>query len=142
MELMMTGIGVVLAVFFTGFLIKEAVYFMKTLQSRSWPKAPGKILSSDLEPHWMGWMKRPAIKYEYQMGGHRYLGSTVSFLEIPVFISAIQKVKEYPAGADVEVYYDPAHPGQAVLEHPSGLRGVLYMAAGFLGIFLAVVIMV
>jgi hypothetical protein len=45
--------------------------------------------------------------------------------------SAEKVIGRYPAGAEVEVHYDPGNPSQAALENPTGASWILLGIALF-----------
>jgi len=58
----------------------------------------------------------PLVVYEYKVNGRRFTGHRISVGEIAGDFAAESTVNRYPQGAEVEVYYNPADPKQAVLE--------------------------
>lgn len=80
-----------------------------------WSSTRGTVLSSTVQVA-NGASRRgsPLVLYSYQVGGAEFQGSRVrlgaQLDEADVIVG------RYPAGACVEVYYDPADPTFAVLE--------------------------
>src|SRR3974390_1244334 len=101
-----------------------------------WPTAAGTITSS--------WnvLDGERLKYEYQVGGRRYVGRRIGY-EVQGGTSsadptAQELVEKNPPGAEVKVFYDPSHPATAVLEprNMQNLRMSLMFAVvfGFFGL--------
>jgi hypothetical protein len=116
------------------------VYWLWKARTMSrWPTVTGTISSS-----WAV-LDGERIKYDYAVGGHRYVGHRVWWtVGRSTADPDLQELAEkYPPGREVTVYYDPAHPATAVLE-PSSLRNaamstLFTVAFGAFGIvFLAV----
>lgn len=85
-----------------------------------WRTTHGEIVSSKIEYQggWrnIGWHFR--IVYKYEVNKKTYLSNHIhySFTGSSNETYAENYVAKYPVGANVTVYYDPAHPEQAVLE--------------------------
>ncbi len=80
---------------------------------------------------------RPAIVYEYEAAGQHFKGNRIAQSPgmnrgIPDF--AEQTVQRYPRGSAVDVYFNPARPGEAVLEPrvPAAWIVVLVIAVALL----------
>ncbi len=84
-------------------------------QSRNWPSVAGTVISSrevkNLRYTWV-----PVIHYGYRVNQHEFSDSTYS-LGYGGFcpIESYRIVNSHPPGSLVQVYYDPAHPGNACL---------------------------
>ncbi len=91
--------------------------------SNQWPTCPGRIVSSHVEEVRLG----PKVKYQAQVRYHYevkrrpYLGSEIRYGDTTGSARSAQQklVDKYPAGSQVDVYYDPDSPDTAVLE-PGG----------------------
>jgi hypothetical protein len=97
---------------------------------KTWPVVKGRVLSSKVEQYTetMGsrakggvavTLYRPVIVYEYEVAGRKLSGKRIAQSEgmnrgVPDFAEAISK--QYPAGAQVVVHYNPKRPDEAVLE--------------------------
>ncbi|HRA19950.1 MAG TPA: DUF3592 domain-containing protein [Anaerolineae bacterium] len=100
--------------------------------SRSWPSTLGTIaLSRTLEEHAQSHYGKgityiPQISYTYGVGDRDYKGDRISF-GMPGWKSkakALAWVDQHRVGETVKVYYDPAEPGNSVLEtHARGSWG-------------------
>ncbi len=98
--------------------------------SRRWPSVLGKVISAnviyqapintDMDSHYRRGSYRPVIEYAYAVNGknyranHRVFGDESVAYTISSRAEAI--VNNYPQEREVQVYYDPATPGNAVLE--------------------------
>ncbi|OHX12786.1 hypothetical protein BI347_04190 [Chromobacterium sphagni] len=115
--------------------------------AQGWPSVAGRVESSALD-----WRQRcggdnsdareyrALLAYRYEVAGQRHL-STQRRIPEPGFSSnqalAEQIIQRYPAGATVQVYYNPARPQQACLEigvhwsvRAGQLIALLFIAAG------------
>jgi len=108
--------------------------------SRTWPKAAGKIIAAavstviernptDTESTLNRTTKkyRADIQYTYRVGQRDLAAAAITLGWAPLYglaRDAEAVVARYPAGAEVDVYYDPANPELCVLE-PNSRGGVL-----------------
>ncbi|MEO7558130.1 MAG: DUF3592 domain-containing protein [Gammaproteobacteria bacterium] len=102
---------------------------VKGRKTRRWPAVEGVIEQSalvsdadDLLPH---------ILYRYTVAGQTYRRE----LEFPGGISPVPEFAasyagKFPAGAKVQVYYDPGQPGRATLEPGPGRGDWMIFALG------------
>jgi Protein of unknown function (DUF3592) len=118
------GVLFLLASAFVGWACLKNVNL--ALASSSWEKAAGSIVRSELQNLSVGPKEnyRALVEYTYTVGGAIYRGTRIRFADTTGSSEAAQSalVAQYPAGAAVDVYYDPKHPGEAVLENGGGLR--------------------
>jgi hypothetical protein len=79
---------------------------------------------------------KPKVVYEYQIMSQKYTGERITFGGLPTTrMGAAKVVQQYPAGAQVTVYYDPGSPTQAVLEPGTGSGlwvGIIFSASLFI----------
>ncbi|MEO3388665.1 DUF3592 domain-containing protein [Mesorhizobium sp. CAU 1741] len=88
-----------------------------------WPATAGIVEQSGIGSTSTGsgrlgvdWSYFPSIHYRYSVGGQTYLGNVVYRGKGPAGEAAVRAlVERYPAGASVNVFYDPRDPTQAVL---------------------------
>lgn len=70
---------------------------------------------------------RPRIRYKYVVAEQEYSGQRRSLINVGVgfFLrgAAQRIVDRYPVGSEVIVFYDPANPGEAILERPDPVAG-------------------
>ncbi len=121
--------------------------------SRHWPSIQGDVVSATIRDMPTTTSRGetqtsylPKIEYAYSVRGRRYTASRIAFggqRMLPSREEADVVTNKYPEGGHVQVYYDPASPGTAVLE-PAHVRntfpwlfaGVLFFGGGiFLSLF-------
>jgi len=106
--------------------------------SKSWPSVPGTITKSEVQvfkrdgnTHY-----QPDIAYSYTVEGKKYTASKITVGD-GALDNNVTKAKrlqaEYPAGREVDIYYDPDLPESAVLQ-PGTKSGDL-MLAGISALF-------
>lgn len=103
-----------------GAMIVNAV--LKVRRASSWAQAPGRIVRSQMavrrppEGNEIGTVVNvPAVTYSFSVGGVTYQGTRVSLGNISGKY-AQEALARYPVGKTVAVFYDPADPGDCVLE--------------------------
>ena len=121
-------------------LIAAVVKTWQAREARSWPQAPGKVVTSVAEVREVrvsdderedGYRTENRnfanVTYEYSVGGRKLRNNRISIGEDLGDFQVAEKLAKYPAGSIVTVYYNPRHPDQAVLERdlPKGLWGCL-----------------
>jgi hypothetical protein len=118
----------------TGILTWTAINFVYALLSRSWPKAIGAVIASDLRrsrDSEGGYLYRAEVSYRYSVDGQEFVATRSRFgdrLEVSWSAAAANLVRRYPVGTAVHVHYDPTDPSEAVLE--PGINGLLFAGAG------------
>jgi hypothetical protein len=122
--------------------------------SEAWPVVSGTVFSSEVtsySEYSNGRHRtyyRADVAYEYTVNDANYTGDQVAFSEVNTSNPdpAQKIVDRYPVGQLVEIHYDPADPGKAVLE--TGVKigvwmqlggGILFVLIG-LGVGLAAVV--
>jgi hypothetical protein len=88
---------------------------------------------------------RAAVEFVYAVHGRDYRSNQVKLMvqTSGSRVFAEKVCAKYPEGSDVEVHYDPANPGTAALENPTGMSWLVLavavacfaLAAWQLGIF-------
>jgi hypothetical protein len=105
--------------------------------AQGWPSVRGTIVRSEVEEFWdrtdghSSKSYRAAVEFAYQVRGRDYRGNQIK-LGVAVSGSrpAAEKVTaKYPAGSVVDVHYDPANPGTAALENPTGMTWLILAVA-------------
>lgn len=119
-------------------LAAGVVGYSATRRMAGWPSAPGRVvLSETYTGEFRGRALRyaPAVRvaYEYTVDSQAFTGERVGQGPVPLEAASAESqrlLRDYPAGAAVTVYYDPADPASAVLERdpPAGT----FAAAGWL----------
>ncbi|WP_245278951.1 DUF3592 domain-containing protein [Mesorhizobium loti] len=139
------NLGAAALLLFMGLMILRMGFAQKSLaeQAAKWPVTAGRIESSGLQAlrNYSGYRRwrtvfKSRIVYSYGVAGQRYSADRVSFgatvtASLPGLVSG--QARSYAEGSKVDVHYDPANPGSAVLE--CRVRGLwLWVcSAGFLG---------
>jgi len=110
--------------------------------SARWPVASGTVVSSELgyeagkdadgDDYECWW---PDVRYSYSVSGSDFMGSRVRFG--PVKLTDENKAKAllapYPAGAKVDVFYNPANPKDSTLETVKpGIGASLFIGGVFI----------
>ncbi len=122
------------------FVIALAAQVLKVYRARSWPTTTGKITESKVRTRkrqsddaGQEYQSEPLVKYEYQVNGTPYRGTRISFAERIGGADVLPTLAHYPVGKQVQVYYDPANPQQAVLERD--LPTIMVVVVGAIIIF-------
>ena len=141
------GQFIIAAVVGLGLFLLGWFQYRKTLTSRTWPSVPGRLLAAKVE-----WETTrgdqdtadsttfyPAIQYEYEVGSATFRGSMIAFDRrgYQKRQTAEKALLGFPVGSSVQVFYDPARPGECVLERKSS-TGLPLMVIG--GVIVLVVI--
>ncbi|WP_425619200.1 DUF3592 domain-containing protein [Anatilimnocola sp. NA78] len=111
------AVGVFVAAMGVEFLTVNV--FLKAKEIESWPATKGTILKSELTSTFHGTTTYEAqIEYEYQVGEEKYLSKQVRTRGTGTKhqVDVARLVQKFPAGQEVDVYYDPANPSDAYLE--------------------------
>jgi hypothetical protein len=116
--------------------------YWRAEQSKSWPAVTGRMLVSEVSVRLgKGPRNLPDVSYEYEVDGSRYESSRIRFGQgrTRFRAQAEELVGRYPVGSEVEVRYNPADPGVAVLDTSDAAVqsavwwGVAWLAFPFLG---------
>ena len=119
-------------------------------RAAAWPSVPGRAVRSEVvhkSQRWGGdlmWYYDPIVVYEYEVGGRRYESDPVAFVETRDnrLGPAEKRGARYPVGAHVEVFYDPHHPQEAVLDRGGMGLALVLMCAGPLATIAGIVAVV
>ena len=111
-----------------------------------WSPTPGKIISSRVEAREVRssgvgsdssdtteMRNFPAITFEYKVGGKKFRSSRYSVKENLGNFEVTETLAQFPTGAEVTVFYDPADPSKAVIERtmPDGaFKFMVQLSAG------------
>lgn len=130
------------AAIFLGGFARGIAEIKKGYESKFWPAAQGKILSTDIEvrkstsrDHRAGLNRTTTshhgvVKYEYAVSGQTFESDRISYKSYGGSQEHAKKVvAAYPVGSSVTVHYNPGNPAESVLEPGVGW-------ASFLGPFL------
>jgi hypothetical protein len=105
--------------------------------AQGWPSVRGTIVKSEVEEFWertdghSSKSYRAAVEFAYAVRGRDYRGNQIK-LDVKVSGSqagAAKVTAKYPAGGAVDVPYDPANPGRAALENPTGMTWLILAVA-------------
>ncbi len=110
-------IGSVLSALLSVFAIGSFVDVLREgAESAHWPSTQGTVLRSDLLSNEDGYW--PVVTYQYEVDVVLYQGTGIRVFGAPSgsYEEAQRIMNQYPVGARVSVYYDPARPRRAVLE--------------------------
>ena len=111
---------------FAALLVYQMVNFGRAYRSCGWPAAAGVIVESLVERVWdvHGLPHSKAkVFYTYALAGRQLENGTIAFGVFRGMLTwgyAEAKVKTFPKGRVVSVFYDPDHPEVSSLE-PGGL---------------------
>ena len=116
---------------------------VNSIRSRTWPSAPGEVLSSRVEvsPSYQQSSSTSRnrahytakVRYAYMVNGRRFTNDVITWRDQSTGGSeAEQLVGRYPAGRKVSVFYDPDNPTTAVLEQRFAWSAFLRLAFGAL----------
>ncbi len=110
----------------------------KAKASTSWPSVKGVVTSSRVVQTRgdKGVSYRPEVLFDYTVDGEKYSQGNVRYdgnWSTNVTTYANRVVNKYKVGTEVNVYYDPADPFEAVLE--PGTTWLSYLPIGFGAVF-------
>jgi hypothetical protein len=120
----LSAIAAVLIVSGLAALAFGALDGLEARRMAGWPSVPGRVVASEsVTTQFRGRALRYApaarIVYDYALGDAVFTSERVAVQTLPVETSSEEgqrRLRDYPAGAAVTVYYDPADPAVAVLE--------------------------
>ena len=104
-------IGILALISGTVVSVAAAAMIAVARASRHWPTVSGRVVRSEIRDG------RAVIRFVYSVEGQEHEGSDVAAGDWPYrpARSAERRVQRYPAGADVNVYYNPRQPNVAML---------------------------
>lgn len=132
------------------FLAAVTTKYLEVKRASFWTAVPGKIVSSRSEARRVEKASAgtprtrirdtelrnfAVVKYVFQADGQRHEGQRISLAEDVGNYQVAEKLKRYPVGAEVTVYYDRNRPTQSVLERDMPMRG--FEIAILVGILIA-----
>ncbi|MDP6361430.1 MAG: DUF3592 domain-containing protein [Planctomycetota bacterium] len=104
--------------------------------SDRWPTTPGTVIKSDVSVFGSGNSRRKSfvLEYEYEVKGQAYISNIIYFQTNTGkgHYYPPARSKDFPKGAAVKPYYNPAEPSIAVLEPGIPWRVSLALAIGIL----------
>jgi hypothetical protein len=125
--------------FFIG--VAAVAYFLWTvlrqLAVSQWPKVHGVVVESYVKNTKSSC--EPFVRFEYTVDDQTYCNDRFRPLSYQYDVQNIRQVEKmiapFPVGSDVLVYFDPANPGDGVLQRRDAVVTVFWLV--FAGIFLA-----
>jgi len=141
-------LGVIFGVLGAIFLIVGIRSRNKAKASLQWPVAQGVVLSStviehqdyDEDDHRTSISYEPVVQYRYSVGGQDFSGNKLAFGANRFDSGRAQGMaNQYPAGATVNVHYNPNNPGEAVIETKAAggtlflIIGIVFLVIGLAG---------
>jgi hypothetical protein len=118
--------------------------WMRGAASGSWPTAQGRILRSFVlvQKDRSRQSFTPQVEYEYFVEGVVYRATRLRYGQSGTWTRAQSErsIAPYPAGGQAPVFFNPAHPADAVLRRGTswGNAGVALAGCVFLGVALSV----
>lgn len=107
--------------------------------AKSWSETQGEVMEGAVEKYLTsssegGTMTayRARIIYAYRLNGRDYVGDRLNFggeVHSSIKSLAENKVKQFPTGAKVTVFYDPQNPNEAALERSAPASRLMYVIA-------------
>lgn len=131
------------AAVFAAIVIFAAVYkYVEVRRASRWRSTKGTVIRSQVQSlkhksleDATDMANFPLIEYEYMIGEKKYRSKRISIGEQAADWQIEETLNRYPVGTIVEVFYNPANPGQAVLERdipPDVIRGFIHILLFFL----------
>lgn len=98
-----------------GVLIRRRGHAQSDRPAADWLHTKGTVLSSTVQVRQQGAARRevPLVLYAYQVNGQKYRGERI---RCSGHLVGHEVASRYPAGARVDVYYDPRDPSVCALE--------------------------
>ena len=133
------------------FLILGIRSYLYILHSQKWMKTKGRIISSHVDGKFERtnglefiYISKPVVKYEYSVGSEKYANDQISLIQINTSSAkrAQRVIDKYPPNTEVEVFYNPNKPDEAVLELSSPSTALIFLLIGIIlagiGVYLAI----
>jgi hypothetical protein len=137
------------AVIAVGLFLLGWFRYRKTQASGTWPAVAGRMLAAKVESTTIPGDEDAAemttyflaVQYEYEVGAATFYGSRIAFDRrgYRVQPAAEKALMAYPVGGSVRVFYNPARPGECVLERTTSSGLPLMLIGGLIGLAAAVV---
>ncbi len=104
-------------------LLALAAKLVEVYRARNWLTTTGTVTESKVQARKRQTMdegtrfeSEPRVTYEYEVGGKRYRASRISFGEHIGGADVMPTLARYAVGNEVQVYYNPTNPEEAILE--------------------------
>lgn len=130
-------------------LLAVVVKLVEVRRAANWSRTRGRVVVSRVESRTVKRMSEASrsgnfarVEFEYRVGNRKLRGNRISIGEQAPDFQVRETLDRYPIGREVEVFYNPANPEQAVLERdlpPDISKGLglalLYFGGGTLFAF-------
>ncbi len=116
-----------------GGLVAQSVHaLVRWRTARRWPSTAGVVLESSVHGASDGYLNTVAasVRYSYRVNGQEYESNRVHYAGFGAQTEALTTRDAYPPGMPVTVFFDPARPSRAVLEHDPPLFPYLLLPMG------------
>lgn len=121
------------AMFSAVFIVAGVSKYREVNRARNWVATTGTVTESKVRSKRQrssdgdSFESMPLVVYEYYVDGEKYRGNKINFAEKITGEEVAATLNKYPEGKIVQVYYNPARPSEAVLEHelPSAIFKIL-----------------
>jgi hypothetical protein len=118
-------------------------YGLRALRMKSWPVTPGRVTQSDMIVRdtsyrgVKGHSYEPVVAYNYSVAGRVYTSKQVKSINLMFGDpgGSESRLAQYPVGKEIDVYYNPAKPADAVLEQGTVVIWLCWIGLdlGFIG---------
>ena len=123
--------------------------WLRAAAAEEWPAAQGRVVATRIDESSSTdddgdtyWNYDPVVTFDYVVAGRRYRSERLYLNDRPLYDAAADardELAEYPIASAIEVYYNPADPGDAaaIIEGPTPLIfiltafGLIFFAAGW-----------
>lgn len=123
-------------------VVAVLVKMLEVRRASTWSTAAGRVMRTSTGARRQGVAGEgtqtvttvPLVEYEFSVGGSTFRGNRISIGEDSGGANTEATLRRYPVGTVVSVYYDPANPGNCVLEReiPKGVGKGLAVLAAFI----------
>jgi Protein of unknown function (DUF3592) len=141
--------GMIIGLTFMGAAVLEALImggiaamlYMRVQGTANWEMAAGQVVSSQVTATSRRSKRSgtPEVIYTYSVMGQEFQSDKIFVGGVVSGLGARQTVERYPAGSMVQVFYDPQHPEQAVLERRSTVARFLVALGGGMALIFFVI---
>jgi hypothetical protein len=138
-----TNIGCLYAFCAVFFGILLLIMGVQVAPLATWVPTPATVVASGVGvvQTSKGATYQPTVSYRYTVGGMPYASNRVSVITESASRKWAQSVVDrYPQGASVTAWYDPKHPGNAIIDHHLAKIPLIMMGIGLVFVLLIVVV--
>jgi hypothetical protein len=116
-------------------LLASIAGYRKGRRIQTWPQTTGRVTQSEIvrRQGQRTYIEEPHVFFSYSVDGTEYVGHTMSVLEVDTSLKqdAEAKLRPYPVGQEVAVFYNPKDPKDSLLEKETS--GTALLGWGLLG---------